>query len=355
MFEEDIKIIDSNKLYKLCKYYCRIKKSFHTLNKNKLNEYLTHLKHHIYFGGSNISQTDFEILNGLVNELINVIGDFNTKSNTNISLTGQLIDKLKTKLKDFDELNKLNQLNNNSSQEEIEKKNAEIERINEELENKNVELSNKDIIIKNKNDEIEKKKADLEKKYPGINEINKTITVYKDILDIINKNVNKINILKEDKNKIILENKKLNEELTQKKNSLETLEKKLCDNEKKITKLKTNLTNNSYLNLFQTNNENEIEIEKLTKISNTFKIPIKKIITTIKKIEIDIQEKQKQIQDLDAKIKSESDTDIDNLKSKIQTQTQADELNILINSIFKTIFEVLYSTDIANQIIKKSI
>ena len=140
MLKEDIKIIDSSKLYKLCKYYCRIKKSFNPLNKNKLNEYLSHLKHHIYFGGSNISDTDFEILNRLVNELINVIGDFNTKSNSDISLTGKLIEKLELKLKDFDELNKLNQLNNNSNQEEIEKKNDEIKKKDDMIEELNLKI-----------------------------------------------------------------------------------------------------------------------------------------------------------------------------------------------------------------------
>jgi hypothetical protein len=128
MLKEDTKIINSNKLYKLCKYYCRIKKSFFPLDTNKLANYLFHLKHHIYIGGSNTSQTDFEILNELVNELIKVIENNNNNFNNNVSLTAKLVSNLEQKLKDFDELNKLNKLNQ-TNQDKIKKKDETIEKL----------------------------------------------------------------------------------------------------------------------------------------------------------------------------------------------------------------------------------
>lgn len=109
--------MNNDKFYKLCKYYSRIKKSFYPLNTDKLINYLLHLKYHMYIGGSNTSQTDFDILNELVNDLIKAIQENNNKFNNNTSLTTKLVANLEQKLKNYDKLNKLNQLNDNSNQE----------------------------------------------------------------------------------------------------------------------------------------------------------------------------------------------------------------------------------------------
>lgn len=91
--------MNDNKFYKLCKYYSKIKKSFYPLNNYKLSNYLLHLKYHMYIGGSNTFQTDFEILNELVNELIKVIEENNNKFNNITLLTTKLVANLEKNLK----------------------------------------------------------------------------------------------------------------------------------------------------------------------------------------------------------------------------------------------------------------
>ena len=344
MLKEDIKIIDSSKLYKLCKYYCRIKKSFNPLNKNKLNEYLLHLKHHIYFGGSNISDTDFEILNGLVNELINVLGDFNTKSNSDISLTGKLIEKLELKLKDFDELNKLNQLNNNSNQEEIEKKNDEIKKKDNMIE----ELNKLNQLNNNSNqEEIEKKNDEIKKKDDIIEELNLKIKTYFNILTKIKEIVEKIkqdkntqSVLENEKNKIISDIEKLNKDLDNKSERIQSLQNKLADNEKNIS------------DTDKTDNEKILELNKK---SETLKNMIDRFETDSKNISSSIETKQKQIEVLDEKIKLATDTNISDYKTQISNIDYSDELSLIIGSIFNSLFETLYGKDIADKIIKNSI
>lgn len=280
----------------------------------------------------------------MVNELINVIGDFNTKSNSDISLTGKLIEKLELKLKDFDELNKLNQLNNNSNQEEIEKKNAEIKKkddIIEEL-NKSIQLNNNSNQeeIKKKDDEIKKKDDIIEELDVKIKTYFNILTKIKEIVEKIKQDKNAQSVLENKKNKIISDIEKLNKDLANKSERIQSLQNKLADNEKNIS------------DTDKTDNEKILDLNKKSK---TLKNMIGRFELDAKNINLNIEGKQKEIEVLDEKIKLATDTNISDYKTQISNINYSDELSLIISTIFKTIFEVLYGTDIANQIIEKSI
>lgn len=303
--------MNNDKFYKLCKYYSRIKKSFYPLNTDKLINYLLHLKYHMYIGGSNTSQTDFDILNELVNELIKAIEANNNEFNNSTSLSTKLVANLEQKLKDFDKLYKLNQLNNNSSQEEIDKKNAEI---------------------KNKDDKIK----ELEVKNKIYFDI---LTKIKEIIEKTKQDKNTLSVLENEKNKIISDIEKLNKDFANKSERILSLQNKLADSEK---------------NIADTDNTDNEKITELNKKSETLKNLIDRFELDAKNISSSIEEKQKEIVVLDEKIKLATDTNISDYKARINGIDYTDELTSIVGSIFSSLFETLYGKDIADKIIENS-
>lgn len=170
------------------------------------------------------------------------------------------------------------------------------------------------------------------------------IKIYENILNkikiithYIKKNNNDFICLENEKKNIIKDIDKLNNDLTNKNNSIISLLKKL---------------NNQEDSKLESNNKKNIELTNKS-------LNLKKVINLLEKGYIikqkDIKDKQNEIIELDRKIKLLSDSNISELKTKVDEIYKidfSDELNIIITTIFHSLFEVLYGQDIANQIIK---
>lgn len=198
----------------------------------------------------------------------------------------------------------MNKLNDNSSQEEINKKNNEI----------------KELSVKNKT-------------YFNI------LTKIKEIIEKTKQDKNAINTLYDKKNKIISDIEKLNKDLANKYERIQSLQNKLAENEK---------------NIADTDNTDNEKITELNKKSGTLKNMIDRFKTDIKNINLDIDKKQKEIEVLDEKIKLETDTNISDYKTQINSINYTNELSLIISSIFNSLFETLYGKDIADKIIENS-
>lgn len=146
--------IDYSKIYKLSKYYHKIKNSYFNQNyKKKINLYMKHLKFHI--GGNN--NTNYKILDTLINHLNDTIKNIN--------------------FIDSNDLENINKLNNN-----IEKK-----------------LKTVELIFDKKNEEIYKQKIIYSNILGEIKELLENIIKDKDIINIFeqekNQKINEINEL----------------------------------------------------------------------------------------------------------------------------------------------------------------
>lgn len=295
--------IDTNKLYKLSKYYNKIEKSLVLpINLSKLKNYMLHLKYYIYSGGNgtkSIDNIEFQILNSLIEELIKTIENYDNETNNNVSLLGEQVKKLDNKLKEFNELNKLNKFNQN--------------------ENQNIQVLNSKIKI-----------------YSNI--LNKI----KEIIDKIKQEKNNIDILENDKNNILLEIQKLNKDLENKKERIKSLQNKLNENENEKNNIDDIL-----------NTSDNDKIIKLNEKSENFKNLIIRFENNCNKIIFDVENKQKEIEIVNKKIKDMTEQNINKLKTQINNLNYPYELYIIVQAIFYSLFETLYGNDIANQIVEK--
>lgn len=109
-------MINFQNIYKLSKYFYKIKNTYLNKNINKRNLYVKHLKYHIAKGGNNNSY-DVELLESLVDQLNELVNDIDSSSSKQINLLEKQKNKLETQLeiiKIIFEQNKTNSNNTNN-------------------------------------------------------------------------------------------------------------------------------------------------------------------------------------------------------------------------------------------------
>jgi chromosome segregation ATPase len=272
-------IINYQKIYKLSKYYHKIKYIYSSQNinyKKKVNLYMKHLKFHI--GGNN--QEDYIILDSLINQLNKTIEDKNL-TNTN----------------DFEIINKLS----------------------DDIKNK---LITTNIIINKKNEQVEKKKII----YSNI--LNKI----SELLDNIKKDKGKINDIEQEKKQKINE---INELIKKNNNFLERI---------------NSLMNKLYID--NIDNDNLTDNERRV---NNMKETISKFKDGIEKNKEIIVQKQNEIKDLDDKINFSNEKIQIELKDEINKfkSNSVGELDSVVKIIFQSLFEIIYSKNVADKIINQ--